>query len=244
VNGIGSPIPSSGWISFDFLISNVTRLWSMSIYLIAHGDVSGILRIILDLSSGVFSSVLELSWYSLAAGLHPLSFYAVSGFGSISDGFDVASDFLPDATATLAGRPILSASPLASQSPALYPGAYPSNVPIRIVPYSNSIYDIYWLPSSQILPSLGSVTTLPVGGEESSVNVLDGERVSMNDVTLVMRNLSLTPSTILIMLQLPSVSPEGGICDVAVYADTGAANTEQLLIRVIGSAERVYWSDD
>jgi hypothetical protein len=95
VNDIGSPTPSSGWISVEYLTSDVTSSGSINVYLIVDSDVSDTPSVAFQLSFGVFSSILELSSYSLAAGLHTLSDYAVSGFGFISDGFDVTSDFVP-----------------------------------------------------------------------------------------------------------------------------------------------------
>jgi hypothetical protein len=80
VNGLGSPIPSSGWISVHDLISDVASSDGINVCLIVDGDVLGVSNVALNFSSGVFSSVLELSSYSLADGLHTLSFYAVADF--------------------------------------------------------------------------------------------------------------------------------------------------------------------
>jgi hypothetical protein len=78
------------------------------------------------------------------------------------------------------------------------------------------------------------------GGQESSVNVLNGGVVTLNNVALVMRNVSLTPYTILIVLKLTNVNPGARVCDVVVCADP-YANGDAHSIRVIGSAECIYW---
>jgi hypothetical protein len=49
VNGLGSPIPSSGSILADYLISDVTNSCGIRVYVIAGGDVSGLSSVAGDL---------------------------------------------------------------------------------------------------------------------------------------------------------------------------------------------------
>jgi hypothetical protein len=49
VNCVGSPIPSSDWISVEYLTSDTMSSADIAVYLIIGGDVSGILGIIVDL---------------------------------------------------------------------------------------------------------------------------------------------------------------------------------------------------
>jgi hypothetical protein len=163
VHGLGSPIPSPGLTSVDYLISYVRSSCGIRVYLIADGDFSGISSVVGDLSSGISSSILELSSYSLAARLHTLGFYAVSVFLFISDGFDVTSMFIPDAAPTLPKSPTLSAGPVASPSREPSPSAYPSAVPLWTDSYSSILYDVYWSNQSQNSASWGYHTTFHMG---------------------------------------------------------------------------------
>jgi hypothetical protein len=120
-----------------------------SVDLIVGGDVPDISSAAVNVSVGVCTSVLELSSYSLPDGLHTLTFYTVNGFGFISNGFDVTSLFIPGVTASVAKNLTFAATPLASETPARYPSAHSSTVPIRIVSYFNTMDHFDWLtPSS------------------------------------------------------------------------------------------------
>jgi hypothetical protein len=62
------------------------------------------------------------------------------------------------------------------------------------------------------------------------VNVSNGSIVILNNVTLVMRTISLPPYTILIVFKLTSVNSGACVCDVAVYADPYAIRIHNQLM--------------
>jgi hypothetical protein len=69
---------------------------------------------------------------------------------------------------------------------------------------------------------------------------LSGGRASLIDVTLVMRNVSRTPLTILIMFELTNATSAVRICDSALDIDT-FATSETHLMGVIRSGEGIYF---
>jgi hypothetical protein len=111
----------------------------------------------------------------------------------------------------------VSASPLASQSLQAYPRAYSSALHIFIAP------------------------TLRVAtGQEDPLSIFNGGTVTVNGVTLVMRNISLRLYTILIGLKFMNGNSMTSICDVAIDA-YAYANTDSHSIVIIGSGEGLYW---
>jgi hypothetical protein len=132
---------------------------------------------------------------TLPEGRRLLNFDAVREIGFVSDGSDATSVFVPGATAAVAKSPKPSVCPLTRQIAAPYACVYPSAVPVLIIPSGSAVSYIYWLRPAQMRTLLGSTTTFCVGSQVSSVNVLSGGTVSLNDVMLVLRNISLTPYT-------------------------------------------------
>jgi hypothetical protein len=64
----------------------------------------------------------------------------------------------------------------------------------------------------------------------------------VNDVTVVMRNILLTPYTILMVLKLTNVNSATEYCGIALDAYM-YANTDAHSVNVIGCGEGVYWYD-
>jgi hypothetical protein len=72
---------------------------------------------------------------------------------------------------------------------------------------------------------------------------LSGGGMRLNDVTLVIRNVSVTRHAILIIFESMNVSSGVRACGVALDADTFAASDTHLIC-VIGSGEGLSWWAD
>jgi hypothetical protein len=72
---------------------------------------------------------------------------------------------------------------------------------------------------------------------------LSGGRASLNEVALVIRDVSLTPSAIVIILKLPNVTSGVRVCHVALDADAFAIS-DMHSIGVIRSGEGINFLAD
>jgi hypothetical protein len=123
-----------------------------------------------------------------------------------------------------------------------YPSAHPSAMPISIGPYRyyDTRYQICWLTPSRARTSYSCTTTVHVDGSDGYVSISNG--VTVDNVAVVMRNILLTPYTILIELKQTNVNSATEYCGIALDADmytTGNSHS----VNVIGCGEGVYWYD-
>jgi hypothetical protein len=98
-------------------------------------------------------------------------------------------------------------------------------MPISIGPYSyyDTKYQICWLTPSRARTSYGYTTTVRVDGSDGYMDILNGRTVTVNDVTIVMRNISLTPYPIVIVLKLTNVNSATKYCGIALDVDIGCS---------------------
>jgi hypothetical protein len=97
------------------------------------------------------------------------------------------------------------------------PSAYPPAMPISIGRYSycDTRYQICWLRPSRARTSYGCTTTVCVDGSDGYVDISNCGTVTVNDVTVVMRKILLTPYTILIVLKQTNVNSAAKYCGIA-----------------------------